>query len=718
MNRIIIFFFLSISTVIYGQKAESPFLEIAGKKANITLKSTNTNVQIAGNIAHVQITQTYQNLGNTPIEAKYIFPMSTKAAVHDMNMAIGNRTIKALVFEKKKAEKIYKKAIKKGKRAAKLDQKRPNVFQMKVGNILPNEEVSISIFYTEMLSPIAGEYKFVYPGVVGPRFTGEQTKNETTFNIPYTKKGVADFFNYNLNVCINAGIVLQKVTSNTHKIDINYPDITSAEVSISKNEINPANRDFILNYSLRGKKIQSGLLLYEGIKENYFAFMVEPSMNFTQKEIPAREYLFVVDVSGSMSGYPLEVSKNLMRNLLGNLKKGDLFNVQLFASTSQILSKSSVKATKENISKAIQFLNGNNSYNGGGTRLLQALKTAYNLPITKKNSARTMVIITDGYISVEKEAFQLIENNLDKANVFTFGIGSSVNRYLIEGMAKVGKSEAFIATNKKEAFKVAEDFKKYITSPLLTQINLKSFGFDIYDIEPKTIPDVFADRPIMVYGKYKGKAKGILRFSGWRANSKMIKEYQVINGKLSKENKALKYLWARKKIEKLDDYKKSFGDDVKEEVTQLGLDYNLATQYTSFVAVDNEIVNKKGKLKKLKQPLPIPLNVNNTAVGAEASINGKSKIKKSFKIEISKKLNSNQKRRIKMWLKGSFSKIINMNLKKYKCLKIHINACGKIVKIEKEYQGLWLLDENLQNLLNKLPNNLNINKEIIVTLKQ
>lgn len=712
------FYLILISTaLVYGQKTESPYLQVVNNKSNIPLKSTKANVQIVGTIAHVQITQTYQNLGKNTIEANYVFPMSTQAAVHDMRMKVGNRTTRAKIFEKQEAKRVYENAIKQGKRAAKLDQQRPNVFQMKVGNILPNEEITVDLFYTEMLLPKNGDYQFVFPGVVGPRYTGESTNSNKAFNTPYTKKGISATFNYDIDVCINAGVFIQKVASETHEVVVNYPDSKSAEIAISKNEENPANRDFILDFSLRGNKIQSGILLYEGEKENFFSMMIQPPKKVLKGEISPREYLFIVDVSGSMNGYPLDVSKELLRNLLGNLRDSDSFNIQLFASTSSIFKQKSVKATRNNIEMGLQFLNSDANYNGGGTQLINALQTAYSLPRSYENSSRTMVVITDGYVDVEKDAFHLIEQNLDKANVFTFGIGSSVNRYLIEGMAKVGKSESFIATSKNDAFKVAKRFKNYIESPLLTQIKLKTSGFDIYDVEPKTIPDVFSERPIIIYGKYKGKPKGKITIKGWQGNKKVVQKINVSSANLSADNKALKYLWARKKIERLDDYKKIFLKDVKQEVTQLGLTYNLATQYTSFVAVDEEIVNKNGTIQKVKQPLPLPNNVNNSAVGASAEVFGKSTIKKSFAITFSSTVKKQTKRAIKMWLKGTYSSVLKMYLQKHKNVKIHFDKNGKIVKIEKEQNGTWFIDNNLSNILNKLPAHIQLNNSVVITLK-
>lgn len=704
-----------ITSLCFSQQKSGPYLLVSNRNAQIPLKETKTNVQISGAIAHVHTTQVYHNLGKEPIEAQYVFPLSTKAAIHKMQMSIGDRTINAKIFERKEAQKVYETALNEGKRAAKLDQNRPNVFQMNVGNIMPGDEIVIDIYHTEMLVPINGEYQFVAPAVVGPRFTGESTANEKSFNMPYTAKGISDSFDFDMTVSINAGMIIQNINSSSHKVNINYPDVKTAEVFLSKSDENPSNRDFILNYNLRGNEIQAGLLLYEHGDENFFAYQMEPRDKVILENIPSREYLFIVDVSGSMNGYPLEVSKELMRNLLCNLRLTDTFNVQLFASSSTILSSTPIEANTQNIEAAIRFLS--EGQGGGGTQLLSALKVAYKLPRKDQSSARSMVVITDGYISVEKEAFELIRKNLDRANVFTFGIGSSVNRYLIEGMAKVSNSESFIATTKAGAQYVAEDFKEYIATPLLTQIKIKAKGFDIYDIAPQSVPDVFAARPITFYGKYHGKPQGTLIITGYQGRKKIKQEFKVSHGNLSTKNKALRYLWARKKIEELDDYNKLFHQDVKDSVIALGLKYNLATNYTSFVAVDETIINKDGSLKTVKQPLPMPANVNNSAVGAEAEVTARTKYSKSFTVHMRKNVPKTEKRKITMEFRAMYSKLVTKYLEKYESLRVKFNAQGKVIRVEKMENGKWVLAASITREFSECSANLlDINQEMTLTI--
>ena len=456
--------------------------------------------------------------------------------------------------------------------------------------------------------------------------------------------------------------------------------------------------------------------MYEGKDENFFSLMIEPPKKVITEKIPAREYIFIVDVSGSMMGYPIDVTKSLLKNLLGDLKQTDVFNILLFSAENKVFQNSPVYANEENIKKALQFLNGTFSNYGKGTHLLDALKKAYQLPRKINTSARTMVVITDGYVTVEKEAFQLIENNLNKANVVSFGIGNGVNRFLIEGMAKVGQSNSFIATSKEEAYKVSKTFKKYISSPLLTQIKLKQNNFEMYDVSPKSIPDVFSDRPIMIYGKYKGTATGCIEISGYQGTTKVIKTIKIKNSSLSSNNKVLKYLWARKKIEQLDDYRTHFGDDVKDQVIALGLAYNLATKYTSFIAIDNEKVSNKGTLKTIEQLLPMTLGVGFSSVGAEAEIKGTTVLQREFLIIIKTKA-KNTKKLEKQVLKR-YSKIIKKYLKKYSKIKIYINKKGNVIQVKREENSRWVEDLKLLSIMNKIPEKLDIKYEAIISIKR
>ncbi len=285
------------------------------------------------------------------------------------------------------------------------------------------------------------------------------------------------------------------------------------------------------------------------------------------------------------------------------------------------MSVKSLNATTENIKKAVEYMD--NLSGGGGTELLNALKTAMNLN-TSDEFSRSFVILTDGYVSVEKETFDYIKNNLGNANFFPFGIGSSVNRFIIEGMAHVGMGEPFIAINRQEAAKQAEKMLKYVSSPILTQIKYDISSLDAYDLLPEQIPDLFASRPIIITGKYKGPAGGDLVIQGTTGNTSYKNAIHIKKTGQGHGTKALKYLWAREQIRLFADYNNLSSDTkTKEKIIELGKKYNLLTEFTSFIAIDTEISNTKGGSATVKQPLPLPEGVSNNAIGKSFSKPGR-----------------------------------------------------------------------------------------------
>lgn len=589
----------------------------------LPLKSTSVKSDIVGSIADVTISQVYVNTGKNPLEAIYTFPMSTRAAVYAMQMRIGDRRITAKIEEKKKARADYEKAKQESKRASLLEQSRPNVFTMNVSNIMPGDTIEVELRYTELLVPEKGVYSFVYPTVVGPRYSSPRHDggpDDGFVSTPYTHEGMAPAYTFGYELTIHGAMPLQDVTCTSHKMTLTTPDLRTVTLRLDPSEKQGGNRDVIVNYSLQGNQIESGVLLYEGKDENFFLAMVQPPKRIEKENLPPREYIFIVDVSGSMWGFPMEITKKLMRNLIVNLNPQDKFNVVLFSSNLKVFNPTSVDANEKNVKRAIDFIAGGNSWSG--TEVLDALKKAYAIPLPDADMSRTFVIATDGYVDVEKQCFEMIRENSGTTNFFAFGIGSGVNRYLIEGMAHAGGGEPFIVTKESEASKMAERFRQYINTPVLTRIKLSTNGFDVYDVEPAAVPDMMAERPILIYGKYRGKASGTLTLTGKVGRKPWKQSFDLSKVKPDSANAALRYLWARERIKLLDYLVGRWADEndpTVKKILDLGLKYNLMTNYTSFIAIDEQVVNKDGKQTTVKQPVPLPEGVSDAAVGYEVA---------------------------------------------------------------------------------------------------
>ena len=594
----------------------SPYFFIEGGDSSterLPLKKTETHVRLNGYIAQVEMIQTYRNQGTQPINASYIFPGSTHAAVNGMTMTIGERKIVAQIQEKRQAKQTFEKAKKEGKSASLLSQKRPNVFSMQVANIMPGDEVKVALSYSEILSAEDGIYEFVYPEVVGPRYGGDAgtTTTETQWiQNPYFAEGQQDPTGFELDVDMQSPLPINSLNSPSHELEAYWQDKQHVSIKL-KNPNDAGNRDFILHYRLREDKILTGLTRFESGDENYFMLVSEPPKRVLPEQIPNRDYFFVIDVSGSMSGFPLDTTKQLMENLLSTLNPGDRFNMLFFAGGSKVLSPQPLPATPANISRARTMLL--NQRGGGGTELYSALQNVFAMQ-SDENSSRNIVLITDGYISAEDRVFQLIDQNLHRNNLFAFGIGSSVNRFLIEGVAKAGRAEAFVVTNQNEAAQQARKFKDYISAPTLTHIQLEANGVELYDMEPAQIPDMLAQRPIMVLGKYR-KSSDSASITLQGVGGQGDQQWTFPLAQAEKGDANLPQLWARKRLERLYVIPSSDEKQHKADVLQLGLKYSLLTSQTSFVAVDQTVRNTAEPAQDVKQPLPLPKGVSNLAVG-------------------------------------------------------------------------------------------------------
>ena len=603
-------------------KTESPYFFVRSDTPGVDalpLKSTQVDVQISGVIADVTVTQRYKNEGQRAIEARYVFPASTRAAVYGMNVRLADRLITADIREKQQARLEYDAARKEGKTAALLEQQLPNVFEMNVANILPGDDVKVELRYTELLVPQSGNYQFVFPTVVGPRYNSPQSGQAQAKWVaqPYLPAGQASATAFDIKVKLATPIAIQEVSSRSHGIDVAKDGDMRAAVSLHGGGQPGNNRDFILDYRLAGERIASGVMLYRGAGgaggENFFLAMVEPPKHVAPQSINPRDYIFVVDISGSMHGFPLDTAKTLMRELIGQLRPSDTFNVLLFSGSNRFLSPKSVPATQANIEQAIRTIDEMGG--GGSTELIPALQRVYAEP-KAADVSRTVVVVTDGFVTVEREAFELVRRNLAQANLFSFGIGSSVNRHLMEGLARAGMGEPFIITQPSEAKAQAERFRKLIESPVLTGVKLRFEGLDVYDVEPAQLPDVLGERPVVVFGKWRGNPGGQVIIDGQSASGP-YRNAVTVPAQNGQNTAALRYLWARHRIASLSDQEALEGGDAqRQRITELGLQYNLLTPYTSFLAVDQVVRNLQPQdAAGVSQPSPLPQGVSNLAVG-------------------------------------------------------------------------------------------------------
>jgi Ca-activated chloride channel family protein len=601
-------------------------------KALCPLKHTDVKAEISGFLSRVVVTQEFENPFKEKIEAVYTFPLPQNAAVDGMTMIVGDRTVRGKILRREEAEAVYEAAKSNGQTASLLNQERPNIFTQSVANILPGEQIKITISYVETLKYEAGSYEFVFPMVVGPRYvpgaaTGAQGNGfaPDTDRVPDASRitpqpvpeGMRVGHDISLDVTLDAGVPIDLISSNTHDVNLERPDDRRARVSL-KDEATIPNKDFVLRYDVAGKKIEDAVLTHSSGTGGFFTLILQPPDRVTAEDVTPKELVFVLDTSGSMSGFPIEKAKETMKLALDNLYPYDTFNLITFSGDEHILFPEPVPATKENLQKAQEFLESRQG--GGGTEMMKAIKASMD-PSDAQNHVRIVCFMTDGYVGNDMEIIGEVQKH-PNARVFAFGIGSSVNRFLLDGMARYGRGEVEYVALNDDGSAAARRFYERVRSPLLTDISVDWNGLPVADVYPKTVPDLFSAKPVILTGRYTGNGRGTIRLKGKMAGRDFVREIPV-DFSTSQQHDVLATLWARTRVDDLmsQDFKGAqqgnMRDEVKQAITQLGLDYRLMTQFTSFVAVEEMIVTDGGQPRRIDVPVEVPEGVNRAGVFGE-----------------------------------------------------------------------------------------------------
>ena len=602
------------------------------RKLSCPLKHTEVKAEISGFISRVRVTQQFENPFKEKIEAVYTFPLPQNAAVDDMTMTIGSRTVRGKILPREEAQVVYEAAKNNGQVASLLDQERPNIFTQSVANILPGEQVNITISYVETLKYEAGAYEFVFPMVVGPRYIpGATSMNRRKGNgfapdtdqVPDASRitprmipaGMRTGHDISLDIQLDAGLLVDSVSSKSHLIDISRPDARSARIKLKDNATIP-NKDFILRYDVAGGSIQDALLTHRSEKGGFFTMILQPPDRVAAEDVTPKELVFVLDTSGSMDGFPIEKAKETMNMALNSLYPSDTFNLITFAGDTHILFPEPVPATKANLSKAQRFLRSRSG--GGGTEMMTAIKAAL-APSDNQNHIRIVCFMTDGYVGNDMEIISEVQKHKN-ARVFAFGIGESVNRFLLDQMAEEGRGEVEYVSLTDDGSAAAKRFHQRVRNPLLTDISIDWNGLPVADVYPQRIPDLFSAKPISLAGRFTSAANGTLRIRGKVAGNDFTREIPVSFPETMASHDVLPSLWARRRVDDLmgQDYegaqREQMRADLKQTITQLGIEYRLMTQFTSFVAVEEMIVTDGGQPRRIDVPVEVPAGVNQAMV--------------------------------------------------------------------------------------------------------
>jgi Ca-activated chloride channel family protein len=632
---------LESKNVSAGSPAGNSQLQIMGKDGKaagfVPLKHTGVKTEISGFVARIEVTQEFQNVLPDAVEAIYVFPLPHDSAVDGMTMTVGEREIRAVIKEREEARKIYEQARNAGHTAALLDQERPNIFTQSVTNIPPGGTVEIKLSVIELLKYEAGVYEFAFPLVVGPRYipgspvsAGDHGMMPNTGQVPDAARisppvaGVQTGdatagHDVSMEVNLAAGVPVGDVESTSHKILADRTGPDSYHITLADGAVLP-NKDFILRYKVAGVGIGDAVLAHSGKSGGYFTLILQPPDKVPDEAVVPRQLIFVLDTSGSMWGYPIEMAKKTIRRALDNLRKDETFNLITFSGDTRILFPEPVPATPENVAAAKKVLDG--AYGSGGTEMMKAIRAALGddagagKPM-EADPIRVVCFMTDGYVGNDAEIIAEVKKHAD-ARVFAFGIGTAVNRFLLSKMAEEGHGEVEFVTAPDETQAAADRFYERVHSPVLTNITIDWNGLPVTDVYPREVRDLFSAKPIVLTGRFSGTPSGKITIKGYQAKGNFSRDIPVNFSAAESSNAVLEKIWARHKVEDLmsQDWSgiQSGESKFKAEIIKVGLEHNLATQYTSFVAVEERTVVQDGKPVQIEVPVELPEHVSPLAV--------------------------------------------------------------------------------------------------------
>lgn len=589
--------------------------------AELPLSHTSAEITVSGIYQIGVVRQVYGNPFDETIEAVYVFPLPENGAVSRMDMFIGDRHIIGDIHQREQAQRIYEQAIQAGRTAALLEQERPNIFTQTVGNILPGDSIIIEIEYTAPVKYESGTWELSFPMVVGPRFIPESVIDPERIAPHVVPEGTRAGYDIELSVLLDPGMPVRWLESVNHEIHA-VKQGGLPLLSLAPGETIP-NRDFVLRYRTATDGIGSGFVAHNGELGGHFMLMLEPDAEVDRELIAPKEMFFVIDCSGSMSGQPMEVAKETVRRFVEGMNPGDSFQIMRFSETASAMSRTPLPNTPENIRAGVAYIN---SLSGmGGTRMIEGVRAAIGYPEDPER-IRYIIFLTDGYIGNEAEILGELQSTVrDNTRLFSVGVGSSVNRYLIEGLAEEGMGSAVYVGYNDDPVQAVTTIYEKINNPYLVGIELDWGNLTVSDVQFGGTRDLYDGEPLVITGRFSRRGSGAVRVTGTVGGRRWSREIHVTLPGPGEGSEAADRLWASRRLGMLrrQGYSPSLTQAERNELTEtmigVSLDYRVLCEHTAFVAVDSESRAGSGDPVRVDVPVNMPVGVSYQGVYGQSS---------------------------------------------------------------------------------------------------
>jgi Ca-activated chloride channel family protein len=575
-----------------------------------TLQSTAVSAKVTGYTARVTVKQIFHNPNSKRFDALYTFPLSDSAAVDDMTMKVGSRVVHGEIKKKGEARAIFQAAQQQGKTASLLEQKRTNIFTQSVANIEPGETIEVTLQYTDILAFENGQYSLVFPTKVGPRFMPSAAAEESRNG---SAGAVSNWGTLAFDVDIDGGMPIANVHGNAAVDSVHQTTTSTAHLVKSGGT---AGDDFIISWDVSTNAIESGVVTQRDGAGGYLTAMLMPPKHVSVDNVAPKEMVFLIDCSGSQSGPPLDKAKETLHYIVEHMNPQDTFQIVAFSNGSQEFAPDPVAVNADMKRRAHEWIEALTA--NGGTMMVPAIERVCSKP-APANRLRIVSFMTDGFVGNDYEVISLVKKLRGNSRWFPFGTGNGVNRTLIDGIAKEGGGEPEYVSLDKDGKAIAKEFYDRISSPVLTDVQVRFEGIAVDDIYPNQLRDVWAQKPLYIHAHFKGWGSGTAVVSGFAGGKPYVKRLPISLPAFNTNNEAVAQTWARAKIDDLMSQdltgvqNNTANSEVEKQITEVALKHHLMSQYTSFVAVDN--TEKTGWYNDATAPQAIPPQVSFNQVG-------------------------------------------------------------------------------------------------------
>lgn len=592
------------------------YVPTSGKDVPLPLGKTDVTARISGHLAAVDVEQSYVNPFKEKIEAVFMFPLPESAAVGEFVMTIGSRRIRGIVRDRDEAQKIYEEARAAGYVAALLTQQRPNVFTQRVANIEPGNKIDVSLTYYHLLPYHDGAYSFIFPTVVGPRYSppgtpggigavyrGDEGRSGQPNEASYLRAGARSKRRFSMTVELDAGVTIESLDSPNFAVKTQKISPTRRRITLAGGSALP-NKDYVLRYKVAGERMKSGFMVAKGKGDRYFSLVLQPPEDLADRDRAPIDMVVVVDRSASMAGEPSRTVSHALRRLLGRLERDDRVALVVAGAGHPVVEGPVSAARARGLAAHLD-----DTPVARQTRLGEAVRAALALP-ARSGRERVIALVTDGFAGNEEAILDPLRGQ-HSARVLAIGVGTAVNRYLMERLARLGNGAAVYLDTGDDAAadRALTSLLARLSHPVLSNIALDFGDMDIREVYPAQVPDLLVGQPVVVTGKLRGALGDKVRVSGTVQGHRVSYDLFLRPSPVA-EQRGLANLWARMKIADLAD--RPLRDRMPtwaEELQRLARRHGMVSPATAVLGVDASAPSAPGKSRTVKVPLPLPEGV-------------------------------------------------------------------------------------------------------------